>query len=134
MQLICVVMGASTRDSRNEIAKKLFDFGFANFTYESFSPTEPKEIEVIGGEENTLPLIYEKFNTLTDKSNAGKIKEEILLPETVKAPIKAGDVIGTARYTVGETVLAEIPIKAEKDIPRIGFFSLLKLLFNDFLY
>lgn len=134
MQLICVVMGASTRDSRNEIAKKLFDFGFANFTYESFRPSEPREIEVIGGEENTLPLICESYHTVTDKTNSGKIKEEILLPETVKAPIKAGDVIGTARYSIGDEVLAEIPIKAEKDIPRIGFFSLLKRLFNDFLY
>ncbi len=134
MQLICVVMGASTRDSRNEIAKKLFDYGFANFTYESFSPAEPKEIEVIGGGKNTLSLTYEGYETLTDKGNAGKIKEEILLPEKVTAPIKAGDVIGTVKYAVGDTVLAEIPIKAAEDVGRISFFGLLSRLFNAFIY
>lgn len=134
MQLICVVMGASTRDSRNEITKKLLDFGFANYTYESFSQVEPKEISVVGGNEKALPLSYESFNTLTDKANAGKIKEEIILPEAVTAPIKAGDVIGTVKYSVGDEVLAEIPIKAARDVNRIGFSELFKRLFNSFIY
>ncbi len=134
MQLICVVMGASTRDSRNEIAKKLFDYGFANYAYESFSPSEPKEIEVVGGGEKSLVLTYERYHTLTDKANSGKIKEEIVLPEKVIAPIKAGDVIGTAKYTVGDTVLAEIPIKAAFDVGRITFLQMLSRLFSSFIY
>ena len=134
MQLICVVMGASTRDSRNEIAKKLFDFGFANFTYESFSPSEPKEIGVVGGSEITLPLTYEGYQMLTDKSNAGKIKEEIILPEAVSAPIKAGDTVGTVKYTLGDEVLAQIPIKAAKDVNRISFSELLAKMFKAFIY
>lgn len=134
MQLICVVMGASTRDSRNEITKKLLDFGFANYAYESFSQSEPKEINVVGGNEKTLPLSYESFSTLTDKANAGKIKSEIILPEAVTAPIKAGDVIGTVKYSVGDEALAEIPIKAARDVNRIGFSELLKRLFNSFIY
>lgn len=133
-QLICVVMGASTRDSRNEIAKKLLDFGFANYSYESFSVSEPSELPVVGGSEKTLPLAYEKFETVTDKSNAGKIKEEIILPETVLAPVKAGDVIGTVKYSIGEEILAEIPIKAARDIDRISFNELLSLLFKAFIY
>ena len=133
-QLICVVMGASTRDSRNEIAKKLLDFGFASCAYEKFCPSEPGEIEVVGGEELTLPLTYECYQTVVDKSSAGKIKEEIILPQSVKAPIKAGDVIGTVKYTLDGEAIAETQIKAGRDVDRIGFFTLLKKMFFEFIY
>ncbi len=134
MQLICVVMGASTRDSRNEIAKKLFDYGFANFAYENFTPKSLDGIKVIGGSQETLPLVYERYHTLTDKANAGKIKEEIILPETVNAPINEGDTVGTVKYTLGDEVLAEIPIKASLTVGRITFKELLHKLFSAFIY
>lgn len=134
MQLICVIMGASTRDSRNDTAKRLFDYGFANFSYESFTPATPSEIEVVGGNESTLSLTYERYHTVTDKANAGKIKEETVLPEKVSAPVKAGDVIGTVRYTLDGETVAETPIKAASDVPRIDFITLLWRMLSVFVY
>ena len=49
MQLIAVVMGAPNRDTRNEIAKKLLDYGFANYTVASWDAAELEPIKLLGG-------------------------------------------------------------------------------------
>ena len=134
MQLICVVMGASTRDTRNETAKKLLDYGFANYAYEEFSATSPMEIKVTGATETVLPLAFGDFKTVIDKGDAGKIESTVNLPETVSAPISEGQQIGSITYTLNGTVLAEIPILAAKEMPRITFGQIFSRLFEKFLY
>lgn len=134
MQLICVVMGASTRDTRNETAKKLFDYGFANYAYEGFEASTLTEIKVTGATESVLPLEYGNFKTVIDKSNAGKIESTVTLPESVSAPIEKGQQIGTVTYTLNGETLAEIPITAQKDVPRITFGQIFMRLFESFLY
>ena len=40
------------------------------------------------------------------------------LPESVKAPVEKGDVIGTATYTYMGGVLAEVPLVAAESVER----------------
>ncbi len=134
MQLICVVMAAETRDIRNEIAKKLFDYGFANYTYENFPAQELEEMRVLGGKSATVPLSYEGYDFVTDKVNAGKTECKITLPESVKAPVKAGDEIGKVVYELNGEVVAERPITAAADVERVGFYDVLYRMFKSFLY
>lgn len=134
MQLICVVMAAQTRDSRNEIAKKLLDFGFANYTYENFPAKQLEELKVLGGKNASVPLSYEGYDFVTDKINAGKTECKITLPESVKAPIKAGDEIGKVVYELNGEVIAERPITAAKDVERVSFYDVLYRMLQNFLY
>ena len=134
MQLICVVMGAQTRDSRNEVAKKLLDYGFANYGYESFSGGDMTEIAVTGAIESTVALEYGQFKTVVEKQNVGKTEAEISLPETLSAPVTKGQEIGKVIYRLNGEVVAEVPITAEKDIPRITYLQILERLFKDLLY
>ena len=128
MQLICVVMGASTRDSRNEIARKLLDFGFAGYAYERFEPDGVGEIRVVGGKSETVGLSYEKFDLVTEKQNAGKIEKQIALPESVPAPIKNGDAVGSVKFVLNGEVLKELPITVTADVERVGFTDVLAKL------
>ena len=134
MQLICVVMGASTRDTRNEAAKKLLDHGFANYAYEEFPASDMTQIKVTGAMEDVLNLSYGDFRTVIDKGGAGKIESTLTLPESVAAPITAGQQIGTLTYTLNGQTLAEIPITAAADAPRITFGQIFMRLFECFLY
>jgi D-alanyl-D-alanine carboxypeptidase (penicillin-binding protein 5/6) len=134
MQLICVVMGASTRDTRNETAKKLLDYGFANYAYEEFPASSMAEIKVTGASESVLPLTYGDFKTVIDKGAAGKIESTLTLPDSVAAPITKGQQIGTLTYTLNGQTLAEIPITASADAPRISFWQIFSRLFECFLY
>ena len=134
MQLICVVMGASTRDTRNETAKKLLDYGFANYAYEEFPASSTAEIKVTGATESVLPLTFGDFKTVIDKGGAGKIESTLTLPDSVAAPITKGQQIGTLTYTLNGQTLAEIPITAAADAPRISFWQIFSRLFECFLY
>ena len=134
MQLICVVMAASTRDSRNEIAKKLFDFGFANYAYESYPAQTLDELPVLGGKRESIPLSYESCQFVTDKINSGKTVISFNLPESVSAPVKAGDTVGSVTYTLGDGTVKEIPVLAAEDAERIDLFTQFMRLLSALLY
>ncbi len=123
MQLICVVMGAQSRDSRNEIAKKLFDFGFANYAYESFPEKTLDPISVVGGKDKSVALSYDGYELVTEKANAGKIEVKTELPESIPAPVKSGDVIGRVTYSLNGEILTERDITAVNDVARVGFWD-----------
>ncbi len=126
MQLICVVMGAQTRDSRNDIAKKLFDFGFANYAYEEHPAQKLDELTVVGGKSKTVALECEGYSFVTDKANAGKTEVSVELPESVKAPISSGDTVGRVLYTLNGEVIAEREIKVCASVERVGFWDVFK--------
>ena len=134
MQLICVVMAASTRDSRNEIAKKLFDFGFANYRYVEYGACETETVSVKGSGKETLRLSYGGYKAVLEKTGGGSVSTELDLPEYVIAPIKAGDKVGSVRYTLNGETLAELPILASEDAERIGFTDQLLRLLRELLY
>ena len=136
-QLICVVMGAPTRDVRNEIAKRLLDYGFANYAYESFSGANALEITklpITGAIETSVPISTSDFCALVEKQNVGKTERTVTLPESLKAPIKAGDTVGTVKYTLNGQLLAEIPITAQSTVERITFLQIFGQLLKEMLY
>ncbi len=49
MHLIAVIMGAPTRDVRNEAAKTLLDWGFANYFVYSDGGADAGNVRVTGG-------------------------------------------------------------------------------------
>ena len=135
MQLIAVVMGSPTRDSRNETAKTLLDYGFANYKYYHTDPTELPGIRVLGGVKGNCALICEGFDSVLQKDLYAKgITVENTIPESVKAPVKAGDKIGEAIFKAGDEVLGTVPIRAAESIDKLSFSGILKRLFLSFFY
>ncbi len=135
MQLIAVIMGAPNRDIRNEIAKKLLDYGFANYKYFCFDKTECEPLKVVGGVASSCRIMYDKFDLVMDKSAAAKgISTEIKLPESVSAPVEAGEVVGTVEYKVGENVVGTVNIVSMEKIEKINYFGLLKKMIIKFFF
>lgn len=132
MQLIAVIMASPTRDDRNETAKRLFDFGFANYSYQKWEAGTLEPIRVTGGVANQCSLLYGETDIVLEKGQEAAIVREVLLPEKISAPVKAGDVVGSIRYTHNGTVLRELPILAGEDVPRIGYFALLYRMLSAF--
>ena len=46
----------------------------------------------------------------------------------VPAPVHAGDRLGVMTVSIGGTAVAEVPVVAADDVPRLGFFGLAGLL------
>lgn len=125
LSLIAVIMGSPTRDDRNALAAKLLDFGFANYAIYSDTDGAVDNIKVTGGIKNDIALKHNDFSSLIEKFALSKIEAVTDIPESVPAPIKTGDKIGTITYKNGETVIGTTDIVAAEDVDKISFFTLL---------
>jgi len=126
MQLIAVVMAAPSRDERNEIAKKLLDYGFAGWeaahlrAEEAFPP-----MRVLGGTADETPLECGEASLVLAKGQAAKLTQEVTLPESVSAPITAGDALGRIDYRLDGKIIATVPITAAESVEKLGYTGIL---------
>lgn len=123
MTLICVIMGAESRDIRNAAATSLLDFGFANYTLFEEEPKTLEKIRVRGGEETECEIVTKGFSEVVDKSNSGKIESFTELPENLEAPVKKGDVIGKIIYKINGEHIGESQILANETVEKIDFWG-----------
>ena len=133
MHLICVIMGAETRDERNATAAKLLDYGFANYALYTAEGKKLNELKVTGGVENSCGVSYPEFNAVVNKGEEGKITASLELVPSLKAPVKIGDVAGKVVYKKGENVVGEIEITATENINKIKFTDILTRFFAKIL-
>ena len=131
IELIAVVLGADSSSHRFEDAKALLNWGFANYTL--VQPGEgvlPEPIPVTLGTLKTVtPLLESAEPILLEKSKAAAVTRELELPETLEAPVEAGQVLGTLRVMAGERIMAELPLTAAEPVPRLGFWQIWLKLF-----
>ena len=83
MSLICVIMGAPSRDVRNAAAASLLDYGFANYEYASITPRlEANEVLVKNGVAPKIKIAAkENFGALLKKSEASTVAQQINLKQ-----------------------------------------------------
>ncbi|MGM9664090.1 MAG: D-alanyl-D-alanine carboxypeptidase family protein [Eubacteriales bacterium] len=128
--LVAVIMGSPTRDVRNAAAASLLDFGFANYAFLHKESGTQAEVPVKGGVKNMLSTISQGFSCVIDKGADKKLETDVLLPESVSAPIKKGDKVGEIIYKIDGTELGRESIFADEDIEKISFFTLLPRMFR----
>ncbi len=133
MQLICVIMGAPTRDVRNDIARTLLDFGFASYGLFQYDGGEVGEIKVTGGNADTVSGVAAPFCALLDKGKAEKVESKILLADSVAAPIAEGDSIGEVIFTLDGKEVGRTGVTAEKAVEKIDFFTYFWKLLHRFV-
>jgi D-alanyl-D-alanine carboxypeptidase (penicillin-binding protein 5/6) len=127
MRLISAVLGAKSDESRARESQKLFSYGFRHF--------ETKQIYTVGeivkenaalwyGSEDFLNLTIADDVTLTyPRGEKKNLAAEITVDNEIKAPITAGQVLGSLEVTLDGKSLISLPLVAEKDIAEAGFLS-----------
>jgi len=133
MSLICVIMGAETRDIRNEEAKKLLDWGYANFELYTAPHTTIEPIHILGGITDTCEVTYEPITCVVRKGSDSAIEVTYDIPDKISAPVKAGQSVGTVIYRKGEEVLGQSDILTKESVPKIGFSGLLLRMLRYFV-
>lgn len=124
MELVAVIMGGETSPDRFEGAKKLLDYGFANYSVAKIKPDFKggTKIKVTGGEEKFVPLSAAgEIEMLLKKSESANTTQEAELPESVPAPIKKGDKIGEIKVFSGDDIIGNIDIIATKSVKKMNF-------------
>ena len=121
MDFIAVVLNAPSSKERMADIKTLFEWGFANcqiYTDENLDSL-PK-LPVSRGRHSQLSLKYESaFYHLDTTNTAGELAKKIELPDSVEAPIKKGDIIGKAVYTLNDNTVGSVNLLASESIPLI---------------
>ncbi len=137
MSLVAVVMKGENSKERFEAARKLLNYGFANYSFSEieYDNSVPLKINVVKGTKSYLEVSpKEKLNVLLKKSEKGEIVRSLEISEKIDAPIKKGDVVGKVFIKCGERSLGSIDLLAKEDVPKISFgfifSSLLKALFT----
>ena len=133
LSLICVIMGSSSRDTRNASATKLLDWGFANFACATVPAGAPNPVKVTGGFASQCPVSYPEFSAIVPKAQKGNVHFEISIAPSVAADVTRGQVLGEVIYFCAETEIGRADIVAEKDVPRITYAEILRRLIRCFL-
>ena len=132
LHLIAVIMGSPTRDIRNAMATRLLDWGFANFAMYRNPGADAGRVKVLGGVAEDCGAIYGDYSRLMKKGSEKNVTYTLELPDTVAAPIAAGDVIGKIVYRCGDTVLDECDDTATESVDKISFWGLFARMLHIF--
>ena len=129
VEYIAVIMHADSINDRNNDAKALLNYAFANYTLCSLRPGEalPAIPVELGAADTVQPEFTGEEFALVPKGGT-EAEYSVKLLEKVHAPVEAGDRLGTLTVTMGGETVAELPICAREDVPRIGFFGILSRL------
>ena len=127
--LVAVIMASPTRDVRNAAASALLDYGFANYSFWHKKSETVGALPVTGGTARTVSAVSADSSFVTDKGADKKATAEIVLSETLAAPVEKGAKIGEIVYRIGETELARVDVLAGETVEKIGFFTLLPRMF-----
>ena len=118
MELIAVVMKGETADKRNADAKALLNYGFSAYALVSAAPEESlPALPVTMGEVDTVALTLppEALTAVVEKAQAAALERRIDLPESLPAPVRQGQQVGTLTLCSGDTELMTVPILAAED-------------------
>lgn len=124
-RLIVVVNGLPNMQARADDPASLLDYGFNEFkAYTLFKPGDTIEHAATWqGVQPTVPLQVDRPVTVTLSFAERKaVKATVRMPETIKAPIAAGQDAGTLIISAPDVPDQEYKLKTASSVDRLGFF------------
>ncbi|MGN1081276.1 MAG: D-alanyl-D-alanine carboxypeptidase family protein [Acutalibacteraceae bacterium] len=138
LSLIAVVLSAKDSTERFNGAKRLLNYGFANWSNISLSPdpSELHSVQVKHGVDKNVGVYAEEIPPLlAAKGSEGEYKLSVNLTQEVEAPVEEGQVVGVITVLKGTETVSQVNICAESSVKRVNFlFALGKLLKNLVLF
>ncbi len=135
-ELVAVILNGDTSSERFEGAKKLLNYGFANYETRQINVNtgDITEIKVKKGTADSVPVKADKsFSILCKKNAKGEIKQTVDISEEITAPVKKGQKVGTVTLSMDGEVIGQSDITADESVDRVNigytWLLLLKSLF-----
>lgn len=136
LHLIAVILGGATGQIRFNEAKKLLDYGFAN--YESYSIGKKDDViatlPVEKSDVTSVDSVLERdVNALLPKGNKGEVKKEIVNSDIIQSPIQKGDKLGELIISINGEEIDRVNLVAKNDVKSAGFFLILKRTISSYI-
>lgn len=132
MRLISVILGAPSERVRSRETRRLLSWGFNSFSRVPIVKTGELMGKVVldwGIEPEVRVLTQDTVVAVLTPEQEKQIIRHLELPEELPAPVAAGDELGKLRVSLGDSLLAVVPIRAEKSIGRMGLWDKLMMYF-----
>ena len=124
LQLIAVVMGAPTKDERNNTARILLDYGFANYALYEKGEEFIENAKVLGGVKDNIALYRAPFSAVVEKEKLSSVEEIYEIPENLGTPIYENKPVGRITYMLDGEQIGYSDIYTRESINKIGFKDL----------
>ena len=131
VRLIATIMAAPDFKARFGDAQTLLNYGYANCKlYEDKEHVPLPQMPVTGGVEDEVGLAYEGvFSYLSLKGeDLGAIEKNLVLAESMPAPVEPGQKAGVLEYTLGGKKLGEVNVLTNGSVREAGYMDYLKRL------
>lgn len=133
LSLIAVVMRAPSPTERVKNARTLLDYGFANYEYLQTANARKtvQNVPVQKGIQKNVDLVYEKTSgTVIKKGSGSNITTNIIINDSITAPIKQGDILGNAEFYLNDELIGKTNLIAKNSIDKISTFNMYKYILN----
>ena len=132
MRLVSVILGARGEKIRDQETRRLLSWGFNTFSKVPIvkSGELMGKVAVDWGFEpdvrvHTKDTIFAVLSPEQEK----KIERQVEMPSEFPAPIEGGAELGRLKISLGDSLLAELSIVAEKSVERMGLWDKLMTYF-----
>lgn len=118
-RLIGIIMGAKNYDDRVNKTKELLEYGKNNFTYNKITDkTQAVDKVYINNSKDGRIDVYPAADYNKLVKNDDIIRTKISYNDTVKAPLKQGDKIGTISIFVNDEEIGQVDATVNKTIEK----------------
>ncbi len=132
LQLVAVVMGSANSNDRFNSARKLLDYGFANweFAQVQIQPQQLQPVTVKNGVQlQVSPAQPDAAQFLVQKGKMAQIEVQITMEPALRAPVEQGQTVGVARILLEGQELGTIRLCAAQRVEKMNYVrALLRLL------
>ncbi len=122
-RLIAIIMGAQTHEERLSKTQELLEYGKNNFEYDKLADkTKPADKVYIENSKNGIVKVYPASDYNKIIKNGDIISTKASYNDTVKAPLKQGDKIGTISIFVNGEEVGHVDAIVTEDIGKANIF------------
>ena len=125
-RLLSIVLGTASENARANESQKLLNWGYTAFdVVKLFDANQPVVTPAVWkGKEATLKLGRPQAIVVTVPAGSGtKLKTQVVRPDPLVAPFTKGQAVGSLKVTVGEQVVAEVPLVALEAVDQAGILG-----------
>lgn len=137
LSLVAVSLGSATSDERFQSARRLLDYGFANYSMAQPPALDDQlaPVKVRGGTEETVtPVGRQPEGFVVKKGEEKKLEQLVELAPEVQAPVSQGQTLGTVVVKIDGKEIGRYPLEAGTQVPKMrlstAFLRLLQSLGN----
>ena len=135
VRLIASIMAAPDYKARFADAQTLLNYGYANCRlYEDKEMLPLPELAVDNGVTDSVPLkCGGTFSYLSlNGEDLAAIEKELVLPESIAAPVEEGQSAGVIQYSLAGKKLGEVPVLTAGTVKEAGFLDYFKRVLAGF--